>query len=236
VLQACQALRARIFTTAAIMLKLEADNFVFRGDRVCLAEDESIGVTLHEVTQVANVGKHGITLLRGVPAGLETQAYFAPERAAYASGAHAAVIEVDPETGRITVLKYVIGHDCGTVINPMLVDGQVLGGFAAGIGNAMYEEQFYDSSAQPQTTSYLDFSLPSAIEVPPVTLFHIQSPSPLNPLGAKGAGEGGTIPAPAAIANAAEDALRPFSARINEMPVTPPRIVAAVAGRTPVVR
>jgi aerobic carbon-monoxide dehydrogenase large subunit len=234
VLQACQALRARIFTTAAIMLKIEADNFVFRGDRVCLAEDESIGVTLREVTQVANIGKHGITLLRGVPAGLETQAYFAPERAAYASGAHAAVVEVDPETGLITVLKYVIGHDCGTVINPLLVDGQVLGGFAAGIGNAMYEEQFYDESAQPQTTSYLDFSLPSAIEVPPVTLFHVQSPSPINPLGAKGAGEGGTIPAPAAIANAVEDALRPFGARINEMPVTPPRVAAAVAGRTPV--
>src|ERR1700733_13894213 len=193
VLQACQALRTRIFTTAAIMLKLEADNFVFRGGRVCLAEDESIGVTLREVTQVANIGKHGITLLRGVPAGLETQAYFAPERAAYASGAHAAVIEVDPETGRITVLKYVIGHDCGTVINPLLVDGQVLGGFAAGIGNAMYEEQFYDESAQPQTTSYLVFLLPSATEVPPVTLFHVQSPSPINPLGAKGAGEGGAI-------------------------------------------
>jgi len=233
VLQACQALRARIFTTAAVMLKVEADNFVFRGDRVCLAEDESISVTLREVTQVANVGKHGITLLRGVPAGLETQAYFAPERAAYASGAHAAVVEVDPETGRITVLKYVIGHDCGTVINPLLVDGQVLGGFAAGIGNAMYEEQFYDESAQPQTTSYLDFSLPSSMEVPPVELFHIQSPSPLNPLGAKGAGEGGTIPAPATIANATEDALRSFGARINEMPVTPPRVAAAIAGRVP---
>ena len=232
VLQACQALRARIFTTAAVMLKIEGDNFVFRGDRVCLAEDESIGATLREITQVANIGKHGITLLRGVPAGLETQAYFAPERAAYASGAHAVVVEVDPETGRATVLKYVIGHDCGTVINPLLVDGQVLGGFGAGIGNAMYEEQFYDESAQPQTTSYLDFSLPSSMEVPPVTLFHVQSPSPLNPLGAKGAGEGGTIPAPAAIANAVEDALRPFGARINEIPVTPPRIVAAIAGRT----
>jgi carbon-monoxide dehydrogenase large subunit len=236
VLQACQALRARIFTTAAVMLKVEGDNFVFRGDQVCLAEDESISVTLREVTQVANVGKHGITLLRGVPAGLETQAYFAPERAAYASGAHAAVVEVDPETGRITVLKYVIGHDCGTVINPLLVDGQVLGGFAAGIGNAMYEEQFYDEAAQPQTTSYLDFSLPSSMEVPPVELFHIQSPSPLNPLGAKGAGEGGTIPAPAAIANATEDALRSFGARINEMPVTPPRVAAAIAGRVPSAR
>lgn len=140
-------------------------------------------------------------------------------------------MEVDPETGQTEILKYVIGHDCGTVINPLLVDGQVLGGFAAGIGNAMYEEQFYDAAAQPQTTSYLDFSLPSSMEVPEVELFHVHSPSPLNPLGAKGAGEGGTIPAPAAIANAVEDALRPFGARINSMPVTPPRIVAAIRGR-----
>ena len=115
----------------------------------------------------------------------------------------------------------------------MLVDGQVLGGFAAGIGNALYEEHFYDESAQPQTTSYLDFSLPSSMEVPPVELFHVESPSPLNPLGAKGAGEGGTIPVPATIANAVEDALRPFGARINQLPVTPPRVVAAIAGRNP---
>jgi carbon-monoxide dehydrogenase large subunit len=228
VLLACQQLRDRIFTTAAVMLKVEGENFVFRGDRVTLPDDESAGVTLRQVTQVANVGRHGITLARGVPAGLETSSYFAPERAAYASGAHAAVVEVDPETGRTEILKYVIGHDCGTVINPLLVDGQVLGGFAAGIGNAMYEEQFYDASAQPLTTSYLDFSLPSSVEVPPVELFHLQSPSPLNPLGAKGAGEGGTIPAPAAIANAVEDALRPLGARINEMPVTPPKIVGAI--------
>jgi carbon-monoxide dehydrogenase large subunit len=230
VLRACQELRDRIFATAAVMLKIEGEAFVFRGDRVTLAEGESAGVTLRQVTQVANVGRHGITLLRGAPAGLETSAYFAPERAAYASGTHAAVVEVDPETGRTEILKYVIGHDCGTVINPLLVDGQVLGGFAAGIGNAMYEEQFYDDSAQPQTTSYLDFSLPSSMEVPPVELFHVQSPSPLNPLGAKGAGEGGTIPVPAAIAGAVEDALRPFGARINEIPVTPPKIVAAIAG------
>jgi carbon-monoxide dehydrogenase large subunit len=230
VLQAAQQLRDLIFQAAAAMLGIEGGTLVFRNDRVCLEEDETIGVTLKEVTQVANVGKHGITLLRGVPAGLETSSYFSPERAAYASGTHAVVVEVDPETGRTDVLKYVIGHDCGTVINPQLVDGQVLGGFAAGIGNAMYEEQFYDDSAQPQTTSYLDFALPSSVEVPPVELFHVHSPSPLNPLGAKGAGEGGTIPAPAAIANAIEDALRPFGARINEMPVTPPKIVSAIAG------
>jgi aerobic carbon-monoxide dehydrogenase large subunit len=228
VLQASQQLRDLIFQAAAAMLKVEGGSLVFRGDRVCLLEDETIGVTLKEVTQTANIGKHGITLLRGVPAGLETSSYFSPERAAYASGTHAVVVEVDPETGRTDILKYVIGHDCGTVINPRLVDGQVLGGFAAGIGNAMYEEQFYDDSAQPQTTSYLDFTLPSSMEVPPVELFHVHSPSPLNPLGAKGAGEGGTIPAPAAIANAIEDALRPFGARINEMPVTPPKVVTAI--------
>ena len=94
----------------------------------------------------------------------------------------------------------------------------------------MLFRSFYDDSAQPLTTSYLDFSLPSSAEVPPVELFHVQSPSPLNPLGAKGAGEGGTIPAPAAIANAVEDALRPFGARIKELPVTPSRVIDAIAG------
>jgi carbon-monoxide dehydrogenase large subunit len=230
VLQACTELRELILRAAGAMLQVEGGNLVFRGDQICLAEDESHAVNLRQVSQTANVGKHGITLLRGVPAGLETSAYFAPERAAYASGTHAVVVEVDPETGRTDVLAYVIGHDCGTVINPMLVDGQVLGGFAAGIGNAMYEEQFYDEAAQPQTTSYLDFALPTSMEVPPVELVHVHSPSPLNPLGAKGAGEGGTIPAPAAIANAVEDALRPFGARITDLPVTPPKIAAAIAG------
>jgi carbon-monoxide dehydrogenase large subunit len=233
VFQAARALRDRIFHTASIMLKVEAAEFVFRGNRICLPTDESVSVTLQQVTQVANVGKHGITLLRGVQPGLETSAYFAPEQAAYASGTHVAVVEVDPETGRTEILRYVIGHDCGNVINPLLVDGQVLGGFAAGIGNALYEEQIYDDSGQPLTTSYLDFSLPSSMEVPPVELVHVHSPSPLNPLGVKGAGEGGTIPAPATIASAVEDALRPLGARINQMPVTPARVVGAINGTGP---
>jgi aerobic carbon-monoxide dehydrogenase large subunit len=233
VFQACRALRDRIFHTASIMLKVEAAEFVFRGNRICLPTDESVSVTLQQVTQVANVGKHGITLLRGVQPGLETSSYFAPEQAAYASGTHVAVVEVDPETGRTEILRYVIGHDCGNVINPLLVDGQVLGGFAAGIGNALYEEQIYDDSGQPLTTSYLDFSLPSSMEVPPVELVHVHSPSPLNPLGVKGAGEGGTIPAPATIASAVEDALRPLGARINQLPVTPARVVGAINGTRP---
>ena len=230
VLNACRAMREKVMRAAEAMLKVDASRLVFEEDRVCVDGEPERELSLKEIAQTANVGRHGITLKPGVPPGLETSSYFAPERAAYASGTHAVVVEVDPETGQIEILKYVIGHDCGTVINPMLVDGQVLGGFAHGIGNAMFEEMFYDESGQPQTTSYLDYSLPSALDVPEVSLFHVHSPSPLNPLGAKGAGEGGTIPVPAAIANAVEDALRPFGARITELPITPPKIVAAISG------
>lgn len=226
--QAAQQMRDRLQDTAAILLGCHPADISFVGDRACMDGDVEKSKTLLELAQVANIGKHGITLPKGVQAGLETSSYFAPERAAYASGAHAAVVEVDPDTGGITILRYVIGHDCGNVINPRLVDGQVIGGFAHGIGNAMYEEAMYDADAQPQAASYLDYSLVSATEVPNVELFHIQTPSPLNPLGAKGAGEGGTIPAPAAIANAVEDALRPLKARINVAPVTPAKIVAAI--------
>jgi len=230
VLDAAQQMRVRLVDTAANLLGCDPAEVGFTGDRACLNGDLEKSLSLLEIARVANIGKHGITLPVGISAGLETSSYFAPERAAYASGAHAAMVEVDPETGGIEILKYVIGHDCGNVINPKLVDGQVLGGFAHGLGNAMYEEAAYDAEGQPQATSYLDYSLVSAAEVPNVELFHIHSPSPLNPLGVKGAGEGGTIPAPATIANAVEDALRPLGARVNRAPVTPARIVEAIHG------
>lgn len=227
-LQAGQEMRERILSVAGVMLKVDPSDLTLSGNRVRLKDDAEISVSLKDVAQIANVGKHGITLAPGVVPGLETTSYFAPERAAYASGTHCAVVDVDPETGQVDIVAYVIGHDCGTVMNPMLVDGQVLGGFAHGIGNALLERSFYDESGQPQSTSYLDYSLPSSAEVPPVELVHVHSPSPLNPLGAKGAGEGGTIPTPAALANAVEDALRPFGARITELPLSPAKIVAAL--------
>jgi carbon-monoxide dehydrogenase large subunit len=230
VYDAARQMRDRLADTAAQLLGGDPADVSFEGDLACLGGDLEKSVSLLDLARVANIGKHGITLPKGIRAGLETSSYFAPERAAYASGAHAALVEVDPETGGVTILRYVIGHDCGNVINPLLVDGQVLGGFAHGIGNAMYEEPVYDAEGQPQAASYLDYALVSATEVPNAELFHLQTPSPLNPLGAKGAGEGGTIPAPAAIANAVEDALRPFRARVNRAPVTPARIVEAIYG------
>lgn len=227
--QAGEELRQKIFQVASVVLKADPAELEFDADRVIVVAEPERSMRLAEIAQVANIGKHGITMPRGVPAGIEATSYFSPERASYASGYHAVSVEVDPETGRVDVLRYIVGHDCGNVINPLLVDGQVLGSIAHGIGNALYEESHYDASATPQTTSYLDYALPSAIEVPPVVLVHQFTPSPLNPLGIKGAGEGGTIPAPAAIANAVEDALRPLGARITQLPITPAKIFAAIA-------
>lgn len=231
VMQAGAQLREQVLAVAERMLKISAQNLTISGDRVHPIDDDENAVTLAEVSQLANVGRHGMSLLDGVPAGIETQAYFAPAQAAYTSGAHAALVEVDPETGGTTILRYVVGHDCGNVINPMIVDGQQIGGFAHGLGNAMYEEPAYDDGGQPQTTSYLDYALPSSVEVPTPALVHLFTPSPLNPLGVKGAGESGTVPPAAAIGNAVEDALRPLGARINGFPVTPARVSNAIHGR-----
>jgi carbon-monoxide dehydrogenase large subunit len=138
------------------------------------------------------------------------------------------VAEVDVFTGGVTLLDYTVAHDSGTIINPLIVDGQVQGGVAHGIGNALFEWMKYDDEAQPLTTTFADYLLPTAADVPSCHIEHIETPNPLNPLGVKGAGEGGTIPAPAAIVSAIEDALTPFGVHFAEAPLTPERIVAAL--------
>ena len=160
--------------------------------------------------------------------GLETTSYFTPPQAAYCNGSHAVEVEVDSETGAVKILQYAVVHDSGKLLNPLIVDGQIQGAVAHGIGNALYEFMAYDSNAQPQTTSFADYLLPGAGEVPCVTASHIETPSPLNPLGVKGAGEGGTIPAAAAIAAAIENALSPLAVRIAETPVTPARLLQMI--------
>jgi len=142
----------------------------------------------------------------------------------YSSGAHAAIVEVELETGAVRILKYVSVDDCGTMINPLVVEGQIHGGIAHGIGNALSEEIVYDGAGQLVTGTLMDYALPRASDVPPLTVHHVVTPSPLNPLGVKGAGEGGTLPAPAAIANAVADALRPLRVAVTEMPLTRERL------------
>src|SRR4029079_529821 len=146
-----------------------------------------------------------------------------------ASGQHAAVVEVDPRTGDVFFRRYVVVHDCGVVINPTIVEGQVQGGVAQGIGGAFYERLHFDESGQLLNASFMDFLIPTAGEIPNLELAHMETPSPLNPLGVKGVGEAGTIPVPGLLAEAIEDALAPLGVRVREMPLSPARIRELIA-------
>ena len=148
-----------------------------------------------------------------------------PTGLAYSNAAHAVEVEVDPATGAVRILRYVVVSDCGHQINPTIVEGQIMGGVVHGIGNALFERMSYDEIAQPITTNFAEYLLPSATELPPIELISHISPSPLNPLGVKGVGECGVIPAAAAIISAIEHALDVFGLRIVETPVSPARIV-----------
>lgn len=150
--------------------------------------------------------------------GLEGRDYYSPPRATFANGMHAAVVETDPETAEIRVLRYCVVHDCGHLLNPLIVEGQVHGGVAQGVAGALYERMEYDDNGQLLNASFMDFLMPYASEVPEVEIDHLETPSPLNPLGLKGAGEAGVIPAVAAIASAIEDA-EGFA--ITRMPIQP---------------
>ena len=154
----------------------------------------------------------------------------------FASAVHVAVLDVDPETGLVTILRYVVAHDCGRVVNPKIVDGQIHGGVAQGVGGGLWETLVYDAAGQLLTASLMDYALPKARDVPRIETIHLEHPSPRNPLGVKGVGEGGAIAPPAALANAIEDALAPFGARITEGPVSPERIVALIAAAEPTPR
>ncbi|MFF5211529.1 aerobic carbon-monoxide dehydrogenase large subunit [Streptosporangium sp. NPDC000396] len=154
----------------------------------------------------------------GEEPGLEGRDYYSPIRSTFASGMHAAIVETDPLTAEIRVLRYAVVHDCGNLINPMIVEGQIHGGVAQGVGGALYERMVYDDHGQLLNASFMDFLMPYATEVPRVETAHLQTPSPLNPLGIKGAGEAGVIPVSAVIASAIEDA---EGIAIDKMPISP---------------
>jgi CO/xanthine dehydrogenase Mo-binding subunit len=171
-----------------------------------------------QATQFATHDDTKPPVAEGDAPGLEHVDYYSPIRSTFASGAHAAIVEIDPATWEIDIVKYAVVHDCGNVVNPMIVEGQVHGGVAQGVGGALYERMAYDSDGQLQNASFMDFLMPYASEIPDVVIDHQQTPSPLNPLGIKGAGEAGVIPGTAAIASAIEDAV---GRRISSMPISP---------------
>jgi aerobic carbon-monoxide dehydrogenase large subunit len=216
VADAAQSVRRSLLKVAGELLEAAEEDLLLEEGHVRVAGAPERSLDLAEVAALAS--RQGIAL--------EATAYHEPSTVTWANGAHAAVVEVDEETGEVRVLVYAVVHDCGTVINPTIVDGQVRGGVAQGIGQALYEEILYNEDGQLLNATMADYLVPSSAEIPPVILEHMETPSKLNPLGIKGVGEGGAIPGPAVIANAVEDALSDRGAVVRRTPLSPARVLS----------
>jgi len=229
---ASERLRAKVFAVAGNMLECAPADLELRNGKVGVVGAPGMEVTLGAVAQAARPGWDN-KRPRGVDAGLEEAFYWEPPTVTWSNATHLALVEVDIASGRIDIEQYVVAHDCGVVINPMLADGQIVGGTVQGIGGAMLEEFIYDRQGQLLTGSLMDYALPRASDSPNVKLLHQESPSPLNPWGVKGLGEGGAIAPPPAIANAVCDALATFKIELNATPIKPEHIVRALGARPP---
>ena len=228
VLLATRAVAEKAKKLASHVLEAAEHDLELAGGEVRVVGAPQLAVGLGELARILK-GAPGYGFPPGIEPGLEANVNWRTDALAYANACHVAEVEVDPETGGVRILSYVALQDSGRLINPMLVEGQLRGAVAHGIGNAVLEWMGYDESAQPVTTSFADYLLPGAAEVPAIVTLYKETPSPLNPLGAKGAGEISTVPVAAAVISAIEDALAPFRVRIAQTPVTPQRLVELVA-------
>ena len=240
VAQAAQQVRDKAAEIAARILEANEADIVFEDGHVSVRGSPDVRVPLRQIAVLANPLRYAFSKealaatqfvgdggeaeappVSEVAPGLEATAYNSPRHATFASGAHAVVVEVDVETGEVRLLRYVIVHDCGRMINPAVVEGQVHGGTAQGIAGALYERMHYDGDGQLRNASFADFLIPSAAELPEFRTEHVETLSPLNPLGVKGVGEAGCVPAAAAIMGAVSDAI---GIEITETPLSPARL------------
>jgi carbon-monoxide dehydrogenase large subunit len=247
--EAATKLREKILDLAAKQLGVAKEKLEIAPRKVVLkagvepAKDKPHEIALTRLLTLSS-GSPGFTSQNAGEPGLTETAFFIPSQSTYSNASHVVEVEVDHEIGTVEILRYVIGHDCGAVINPMIVEGQIQGGLAHGIGNALYEFMHYDENGQPNTNTLEEYLLPAILDVPEVEIVHMESPSPLNPLGVKGAGEAGTISAAAAVIAAVENALGPFGVRIAQHPLTAQQVVQFIAnakkaggpGKAPVLR
>lgn len=214
--------KEKLFDVTARYFGVAAEKVEIRNGRVgvkCSPEKE---LTLAEVCKLAMIRPDRVP--GGVPVALEATQSYEPPPLTTPNATHLAIVEADPETGQVQIVRYIVVHDCGKMINPMIVEGQIRGGAAQGIGNALYEDLVYGEDGQLLTGSLMDYMVPTAVEVPTIEIAHLETPSPLTPGGVKGMGEGGAIAPPGAIANAVADALSPFGVKITELPITPERL------------
>ncbi|MGE0747466.1 MAG: xanthine dehydrogenase family protein molybdopterin-binding subunit [Rhodospirillales bacterium] len=232
VIQAGEKVQDKVLAIAGNMMETPVADLEFRDGGVGVKGVPDMKLSLKQIAQAAKPGWDN-QRPAGVEAGLEANAYYEPPTVTWAYASNAAIVEIDPATGRIRIEKYVAVHDAGNLINPMIVEGQVRGGLVQGIGGGLLEEIAYDADGQVLTGSFMDYLLPTADDVPPMEVIHVETPSPSNPLGVKGLGEGGAIAPPVVIANAVSDALRPFGAEFNATPVRWEDALRAINGEKP---
>ncbi|MFC2055477.1 molybdopterin cofactor-binding domain-containing protein, partial [Chloroflexota bacterium] len=214
--------RQKILALASKVLEAPEDELELSDGGIRVADVPRISIGLGELAMLANPLRGAVE--PGTEPGLEATAYFGPQYGAIAFGTHAMIVEVDPQTMMLEIKRYVAVEDCGTVINPLILDGQIHGGVALGIGNSYYEKLVYDENGQLLNASLADYLIPTAAEVPRIEVGHEETRSPLNPLGSKGVGEAGTIPVPALFAQALENALHDYDLEILEAPLSPNRL------------
>jgi len=219
---AAEGVRRKALAMASEEMEVAEDDLELVDGQVRVKGVPTRSITLSELAGKANPLRGAVK--PGTEPGLEATDYFGPSSGATASGAHAMIVEVDPDTMQVKILKYVVVHDCGRVINPLILEGQVQGGVAQGLGNAFFEELVFDENAQLLNATFMDYLLPTALDVPSLVIGHEETPSPLNPLGIKGAGEAGAIPVGPLFAQAVEDALGDMGLEILEIPLSPSRL------------
>jgi len=223
--KAAEKIRAKARTIAAHELEVAEEDLEWVNGRFQVAGAPDRAKTIPEVAFSAWTAHN---LPAGVEPGLEETAVWDPPNFTFPSGTHICVVEVDPETGEVEIVRYVGVDDCGPVINPMIVDGQLHGGIAQGIAEAMYEEAIYNEDGTLVTGNMAFYLVPSAAELPSYELDRVETPSSTNPLGVKGVGEAGTIGAPPAVVNAVADALRPLGVEFIDLPVSAERVWQAI--------
>ena len=226
---AAVAVRKKVLKKASEALAADEEDIELVDGVARVKSSPGKSITLGALAALANPLRGAVK--PGSEPGLEATDYFGPERGATASGVHAMIVEVDPETMMVDIKRYVVVHDCGAVINPMILEGQIQGGMAQGLGNAFYEQLHWDSNGQLLNASFMDFLLPTADTVPALEMDHIETLSPLNPMGVKGAGEAGAIPVAPLFAQAVEDALAEYHVELLEIPLSPNRLFELVQAK-----
>ena len=229
--RATGALADRVRRLAAGLLEAAPEDVELRAGRATVRGSADRGLALAEVARVAYLETH--RLPEGEVPGLEAQAAFDPP-GTFSNASHGCIVEIDPETGAVAIERYVVVEDCGVMINPVIVEGQVRGGIAQGIAAALYEELVYGEDGQLQTASLMDYLVPTAAEIPEIEILHLQTPSEFSETGAKGMGEGGTMGAPACVATAVADAVAHLGIEIDRIPIRPDHLLAALRASRPV--